>query len=317
MEVELYKKHRPKRLQDVIGQDETVAALEKLHRKKKLPQAMLFTGPSGTGKTTLARILMSLIGCKEDSGDLSIIDAVKDRGIDTVREVRRSAYKTSLSGGAKGWIFDEPHQMRADAQDAMLSILEDTPENVYFILATTDPHKLRPALKGRCTTFALNPISDDTIKTLIKRVAKKENKKLHSKVADKIVEVARGSARNALVSLHKVLELSNWKQQLKAVSNEDTEAQAIDLCRKLMDVRAQWNSIAAILTGLEKATNAEPETVRRMILGYARTVLLRSGNYQAYLIIGCFKDHFYDSGAAGLAGSAYQVFLARQKSHKK
>lgn len=316
MEVELYKVHRPKRLEDVVGQDETVEALQKLIKRKKLPQAILFTGPSGTGKTTLARILMAALGCKEDSGDLTIIDAVKDRGIDTVREVRKSAYKTSLSGGAKGWIFDEPHQMRADAQDAMLSILEDTPEGVYFVLATTDPHKLRPALKGRCTTFALNPISDATIKSLVKRVARKEQKKVHSKVLDKIVEVSRGSARNALVSLHKVLELSNWKKQLKAVHNEDVEVQAIDLCRKLMDFRAQWKDIAAILEGLEKVPNAEPETVRRMVLGYARAVLLKSGSYQAYLIIQCFRDHFYDLGASGLAGSSFQVFNARKTRGK-
>lgn len=319
MELELYKKHRPKRLKDVVGQDETIEALQTLIKKKKVPQAILLTGPTGVGKTTIGRIILAAVGCEEDAGDLTEINSSDFRGIDTVRDVRRSASKTALSGGAKGWIFDELHQMRSDAQDSMLKLLEDPPENVYFVLATTDPHKLRPALKGRCTTFGLNPISNATLNSLLRTILKKEKKKLHKKVQERIIEVANGSARNALVSMHKVLELDNWKKQLKAVKAEDVEAQAIELCRKLINLspRSQWKEIGDMLKALDKSPNAEPETIRRMVLGYANAVLRNAPRHQAYLVIQCFRDHFYDTGAAGLTGSCYQVWLSATKAARK
>ena len=119
--------------------------------------------------------------------------------------------------------------------------------------------------------------------------------------------------------MHKVLELDNWKKQLKAVKAEDVEAQAIELCRKLINLspRSQWEEIGDMLKALDKSPNAEPETIRRMVLGYANAVLRNAPRHQAYLVIQCFRDHFYDTGAAGLTGSCYQVWLSATKAARK
>src|SRR5690606_3369465 len=106
-----------------------------------IPHAMLFTGPSGCGKTTLARILRVKLRCSDN--DFQEINAADFRGIDSIRSMRQQVGAAPLGGDSRIWLIDEAHSMTADAQNAFLKLLEDTPRHVYFFLATTDPQKLK------------------------------------------------------------------------------------------------------------------------------------------------------------------------------
>ena len=136
---ELYKKHRPKTLARVVGNKSTVEALRSMLEARTLPHTLLFHGPSGTGKTTLARIVKNELGCLPT--DFHEHNSSDFRGIDFIRELR-SKVNLAAAGPCRVWIIDECHQLTRDAQNAALKILEDTPSHVYFFLCTTDPQKL-------------------------------------------------------------------------------------------------------------------------------------------------------------------------------
>ena len=133
--MELYKKHRPSYLEDVFGQPEAVKVLGSMIEKDDLPHSILFTGPSGVGKTTLARILKEELECH--ANDFKEINCADFRGIDTIRDIRNNMNRQSLMGGPLIWLIDEAHKLTNDAQTAFLKMLEDTPKHVYFFLATT------------------------------------------------------------------------------------------------------------------------------------------------------------------------------------
>ena len=151
MTTSLAVKYRPKRLADFLGNTETVQALRALMEREEMPHTILFTGPSGTGKTTLARIVARRLQCSEH--DLQELNTADFRGIDTIRDVVRNMALCPMSGSCRVWILDEVHQLSKDAQHALLKALEDTPKHVYFLLATTDPAKLLPTIRTRCVTF--------------------------------------------------------------------------------------------------------------------------------------------------------------------
>lgn len=304
---ELYKKFRPARLKDLIGQEDAVRVLSTFIKKKKVPRALLFTGPSGTGKTTAARIIAVAVGC-EDS-DINEYNSADMRGIDTVREIRTRMERSSW-GANKCYILDEMHQVLGASQDAMLKMLEDTPDHVHFILATTDPQKLKKALRTRCTEVKFNLIGDAYIADLIHDVTKKEKKNLDKSVIRSIVNCSAGSARQALVLLNQIIDIKKTSKQLKIIEAADIEDVSKTLAQLLMDTRSNWKQIAACLAGIGKD---EVEGVRWGVLGYARAVMLKADNRRAMAMIECFQDHFYDSGQAGLLGSANQVFHSKGK----
>jgi len=138
--VELYRKYRPTKFSQVLGQREAIATLANMGKRRAVPHCLLFTGPSGVGKTTLIRILREKLGCKEH--DYVEINAAEARGIDTIRDIQRRLTLSPLSGRCRVWAIDECHRLTTDAQSALLKILEDTPPTAYFMLATTEPNKL-------------------------------------------------------------------------------------------------------------------------------------------------------------------------------
>lgn len=308
---ELYKKLRPKDYKEVLGQEQAVNILTKFVMKNGVPHTLLFTGPSGCGKTTLARITARKVDCGEH--DLLEINVADYRGIDTIREIRARMSQRPLSGKSKVWLLDEVHQLRAEPQNALLKMLEDTPEHVYFMLCTTDPGKLIRTLKNRCTEIKVQPLTSSHLTTLIKQTCKKENVTLKQRVRDAIIEAADGSARKAMVILNTILPIENWKKQLAAINAEDAEQQAINIARELCSRGpVNWKKVASII----KSCDEDPEQIRRLILGYANTVLLNSGSVRAFQIIECFQTPFYDIGKPGLTGSAFQVFLASKSTRK-
>lgn len=307
MSTELYKVYRPSSLKAVAGQTGAVKTLEKFVQDGRVPHAMLFCGPSGTGKTTLARILAKCLKC----GDLDLkeINSADFRGIEMVRDVRQSCRLAPIQGKTRVYIIDECQKLTHDAQSAFLKLLEDTPKHAYFFLCTTDPEKLIATVRGRCTPIALKGLTVTEQKANITRVLDKEGVEVGQEVVDKIIELAEGSARKALVLLDQVLKLDDDEDRLLALQNSDVKVQAIQIARALLDTRTTWPDMAKIL----KEVNEEPESLRHMVLAYATTIML-SGSKQtprAHYIIQCFRDHWYDCKRAGLVASCYDVVTSK------
>ena len=311
--VELYRRYRPTRFKDVLGQPEAVKQLAGMLRENKLPHCLLFSGPSGTGKTTLARILKGKLNCCDR--DFIEVNAAESRGIDMVRDLGQSMPLAPWQqGGCRIFLIDEAHKLTSDAQGAFLKKLEDTPQHVYFFLATTDPHKLLPTIRTRATEVVLKLLDDESMSFLLESVIEKEivntpeDGRDWGKVIQRLVEVCSGSARKALVILHQVMQLPTTGEQLEAIQKQDTARQAIDIARCLMDTKATWPQIAKLLQQVE----AEPEDVRRLVLAYAAKVLLGGSNVsRAYNVLEVFRAPFYDSGKPGLVWACAEVFRSK------
>lgn len=302
MSHELYRKHRPKTLDRVIGNRDTVTALSKMLELGKVPHSLLFSGPSGCGKTTLARIMAHELGCSP--ADLCEMNAASFRGIDTIRDIQRVLHLSPVGGKCRAWIVDEAHQLSKDAQNAALKMLEDTPDHVYFLFCTTDPDKLILTVRNRLSPLPVSRLDHDDAERLIKRVAKKEGIDLSSDGLRAVVEQCGGSARAALVILDKIRHVPRDKQAEAATVPSEEERATIDLCRALIK-RAQWAEVAKIL----RALKAEPEEVRYGVLGYARQVLLGNPKSRAYAVICAFAEPFFHSREAGLAAACYEALF--------
>lgn len=302
----LYQKYRPTHLGDVFGQAEAVGILRSL--RGNLPHSILFTGPSGCGKTTLARILKTELECGDP--DFTELNCADFRGIDMVREVRNRMGLAPISGKCRIWLIDECHKLTNDAQNAMLKMLEDTPRHIYFMLATTEPGKLLKTILNRCTSIAVKAINNKQLCELVARVSELEKTELSDEAIEKIAELADGSARAALVMLESVIGLPTPEEQIEALEKSDSKRASIDICRALLNPRTKWPEMCIILKGVDE----EPETLRRMILGYATSVMLGGGKMvsRAFLIIQACRDHWYDCGRAGLVSACFEVISNKE-----
>lgn len=304
-EVEFYRRYRPKLFKHVVGQEKVVNYLQEKLKTKTLPHVILLTGPSGVGKTTLAHIIKSKLGCEDF--DFCKVNSADFRGIDMVREIYQKAPLAAIGKtNCRMWLIDECHKMSNDAQNAILNILEDTPKHIYFILCTTDEGKLINAIRTRCTELKLTSLPIKDMQRVVSNVLTEEKKKLDPDVMDRLIEISEGSPRKALVDLGKIIDLSEASEQLATLDQLDPKKKGFDLARALMDKRSKWANISSIIKSLD--TYEEMEKIRHIVLGYASSVLLGKGDHnRAFLIITCFKDHWYDSKRAGLISSCWEV----------
>jgi len=298
----LYRKNRPKRFEDVLGQEDSINTLQNKLETDSMPHVILLYGPYGTGKTTLARIIAKSLKCSKF--DYVERNSADHRGIDGIREIKNTMNQAPMNGDVRVWLFDEVHQVTKIAQDDMLKLLEEPPEHVYFILATTDPEKLSKGIQQRCLRVKLNPIDEKYLCIIVRHTCKKEDIEISKKVILKIAEYAGGSAREALQILDKVYLLKGESKQLKAIEKTSVATQTIEIARRLMNTKTKWKDIAPILRELQ---NEDPEQIRWMIMGYGKSVLLKSGNARAFRMIEAFRDHFYDSKFAGVVAACYEI----------
>ena len=258
----LYTKHRPKSLEKMVGNENTVNALTVFLSKKNHNRVILLSGQSGCGKTTLARIIATMVNCV--GMDFVEINSSDDRGIDLVRDLKKNSLYPPIAGENKVFMLDECHKLTNDAQNAILKLLEDTPPNTYFILSTTEPEKLIPTVKNRCTSFIVETLDHEKIFTLLKRIVKREKEQVDDDILDLISSESSGSPRMAINMLETVLstpveDRKNIVHQKAAENN-----QSMDLCRAIFQKNPQWKDVSKILEGLKKV---DPESVRRAVLG--------------------------------------------------
>lgn len=306
METELYRKYRPKKLSEVVGQTAAVKALNGLGKDRAMPHVLLLTGPSGTGKTTLARILANMLGCR--GPDLVEVNAAEKRGIDAIRGIQAAMGQSPMVSRCRIWIIDECHALTPDAQSAFLKDLEDTPNHVYFMLATTDPNKLKRAILTRSTQVQCEPITESVLCKLIAKVIQQEPEVFHGRVSDSLIKriarAAQGSARQALVILQKVIHLEDETDQQAVVDGFDPEVSAFKLYNALCG-SSNWGQVADVLKTLK---DEEPERLRRMILGCCKNDMLAGRKLDvAPAVFEEFSEPFFDTGFPGVVAAAYNV----------
>ena len=295
-------KYRPKTFDEILGNRTTVLALENMLKdKENCPHSFLFHGFTGSGKTTLARIVAKELGC--DSTNIIEIDTAQFRGIDTIRDLRKNAQFTPLGGGIRVYIMDEIQKMTGDAQNAFLKILEDTPKHIYFILCTTEPNNLLPTIRGRCSQFQTSPLTDKQMEDLLLKIAKAENSEISSEIISQITLDSLGLPRNALQILEQVLNVPENRRLKIAQKAAVEQSESIELCRELIK-GGNWAKVSKILKGLK---SQDAEGVRRVVLGYASSILLNGDNERAGNVLECFEEPFYNIGFPGLVLASYRA----------
>jgi len=299
----LYQKYRPPSLDAMYGNKEALSILELLlANKKKCPHSFLITGATGCGKTTIGRIIAKRL--RAIGSDFKELDTADFRGIDDIRSIRKIMNYKPLEGKRRLWLLDECHKLTVDASNALLKMLEDPPDHVYFVLCTTEPQKLLPTIKGRCSIINVNPLSEEQMIKLLKSIAKEEGEKVDTEVLEQIAQDSLGHPRNAINILEQVLPISPEKRLKAARRSAEEQSQTIELCRALLAKNPRWMKVNTLLRGLK---TIEPERIRYAVLGYCSAVLLKGDNIKAAIILEAFEEPFYNGGFPLLVLACHRV----------
>ncbi|GLV56679.1 DNA polymerase III subunit gamma/tau [Dictyobacter sp. S3.2.2.5] len=220
----LYRKWRSQTFGDLVGQEPVIKTLKNALSSGNLAHAYLFTGPRGTGKTSMARLLAKTINCTNpqngepcnqceqcreitngSSFNVSEIDAASNRGIDSIRDLREKVMMPPTTGKYKVYILDEAHMLTTEAFNALLKTLEEPPEHAVFVMATTDVHKMLPTVLSRCQRFDFKRFSLRQLVSHLHYVAQQEQVELQSGAAELIARAAAGGMRDALSLLDQAI----------------------------------------------------------------------------------------------------------------
>lgn len=206
----LYRKYRPGKFKDVLGQEHVVKVLESEIKNGKISHAYLFAGSRGTGKTSVARILAGEL--KVFPEDIYEIDAASNRGIDEIRALREAVHTLPYRSKYKVYIVDEAHMLTKEAFNALLKTLEEPPEHVVFILATTELDKVIETVVSRCEVHTFKKPNQKILKKFVETMAKSEGFTLEQASSDLIATLSEGSFRDAASVLQKIISSSKDKK---------------------------------------------------------------------------------------------------------
>lgn len=224
----LYRKYRPKTLDDVAGQDIIIKILSNSILNDKISHAYLFSGPRGTGKTSVAKILAKIVNCKNLKGltpcdecdsckefnaknntDILEIDAASNNGVDEIRELKNKINLVPTLGKYKVYIIDEVHMLTIGAFNALLKTLEEPPSHALFILATTEPHKIPITILSRCQRLDFKKISSDSIVKRLHEICQNEKIKIEENALIQIANLCDGGMRDSISMLDKLVAYTN------------------------------------------------------------------------------------------------------------
>ena len=273
----LYRKFRPSAFEDVKGQDHIVTTLKNQMKAGRIGHAYLFCGTRGTGKTTVAKILAKAVNCEHPvdgspcnacpscqaiqagrSTNVIEIDAASNNGVDNIREIREEVSYRPTQGRYKVYIIDEVHMLSTGAFNALLKTLEEPPEYVIFILATTEANKIPVTILSRCQRYDFRRITIDTISARLKDLMEREGVEAEEKALRYVARKADGSMRDALSLLDQCIafymgETLTYDKVLDVLGTVDTE----EFSRLLRNIMA--SNVAGSIRQLEKLTAAGKE----------------------------------------------------------
>ena len=254
--VSLYRKYRPKSFSDVVGQEVVVDILKNSIINNKIGHAYIFSGPRGTGKTSVAKIFSKAVNClSPNEGDLCgkceicklnfdeeidiiEIDAASNNGVDEIREIRNNVKLLPVHLKYKVYIIDEVHMLSSSAFNALLKTLEEPPENIIFILATTEFNKIPATVVSRCQKFDFKKLTEKQINDRINHILKKENRKLNKDIVEVISKISDGGLRDAINLLDQILSIEKDEITLDDLYNligDVSEDEIINLLNNIVN----------------------------------------------------------------------------------
>ena len=288
----LYRKWRPKRLVDVVGQEHITRTLSNAVKLDRIAHAYLFCGPKGTGKTSTARILANLVNCinpidGEPDGNCNIcnefsnnpidmieIDAASNRGIDDIRDLREKIQFTPNLFKYKIYIIDEVHMLTEAAFNALLKILEEPPKHAIFILATTESQKLPETIVSRCQRYDFKTIPFDVVVKRLRDICDSENAVVSEEALFLITRYAGGSLRDAENLLEQAIvsfQTDLKEDQIRTLLNLDSDEIAIQVVEYMIDLDIK-KTVLILNKSLEDGSN--PNQLQRSLLEISRAILL-------------------------------------------
>ena len=251
----LYRKYRPKTFELVFGQDTIVKTLKNVIKNEKLSHAYLFTGPRGTGKTSSAKLFAKAINClnnkdgdacnecencksfnENSNPDIIEIDAASNNGVDEIREIKNKVNLVPSMSKYKVYIIDEVHMLSIGAFNALLKTLEEPPEYIIFILATTEPQKLPATIISRCQRFDFKSISHDKMKECLQNIINKENISIEDEALEGIISNSKGGMRDAIGLLDQSSAFSDDKVTIKDIEELSGNISHDEVCSLINNI---------------------------------------------------------------------------------
>jgi len=272
-ETALYRKYRPQKFSEILGQDHIVKVLESSIENGNIAHAYIFSGSRGTGKTSIARIFAKEIGTS--TNDIIEIDAASNTGVDDIRALNESVSTLPFESKYKVYILDEAHMLSKSAWNALLKTLEEPPKHVIFILATTEFNKIPETIVSRCQTFSFKKPTQKVLKEVIMAIAKKEKFSVDNVSCELIALLGDGSFRDAQSILQKVMSASKDNkisaEEVELVTGAPKSETVNDFIRAIDEGNLELG-----LGAVAKATDANIDMLLyfKLVLHKMRSILL-------------------------------------------
>jgi len=290
----LYRKYRPENFNDLIGQDQVKQTLKNALKNDRVAHAYLFAGPRGTGKTSAAKVFAKSLNCanptadfepcgecnscqrieKGNSLDVIEIDAASNRGIDEIRELREKVKFYPGEGKYKVYIIDEVHMLTKGAFNALLKTLEEPPESVIFILATTEPHEVITTIMSRCQRFDFTLLTLTNLKKRLKYISDAEGYEIEKEALDILARSARGGMRDAISLLDQAISFSDGQLSAEEITRMLGRINKSDLKQFLVYLSKKESQNALEMLNKQLESGLGIERFSDELIEYCRELLL-------------------------------------------